>query len=58
MFTSKIPVKDTPGFIANRILIPLMAEAIGLVERGVASPDQVDQVCQLGLGLPIGETHC
>uniref|UniRef100_A0A915DQT9 3-hydroxyacyl-CoA dehydrogenase n=1 Tax=Ditylenchus dipsaci TaxID=166011 RepID=A0A915DQT9_9BILA len=46
--------KDTPGFIANRILIPLMNEGLGIVDRAEATPQDVDLACKIGLGFPLG----
>jgi 3-hydroxyacyl-CoA dehydrogenase len=51
---SAIACRDTPGFVVNRLLVPLMAEAIELVERGDASADDVDLAMQLGAGHPMG----
>ena len=45
---------DTPGFIVNRLLVPSMAQAILLVERGDASVKDVDVSMQLGAGYPMG----
>jgi 3-hydroxyacyl-CoA dehydrogenase len=52
----KVPVscKDTPGFIVNRLLVPYMAEAIRLLERGDASARDIDTAMKLGAGYPMG----
>ncbi|HEY3364006.1 MAG TPA: 3-hydroxyacyl-CoA dehydrogenase NAD-binding domain-containing protein [Symbiobacteriaceae bacterium] len=46
--------KDTPGFVVNRILMPMMAEAIRVVEEGIATPEEVDTAITLGLNHPMG----
>ena len=49
-----IRVKDVPGFAVNRVLHMFIIEAVKLVEEGVASPEDIDTACRLGLGHPIG----
>jgi len=49
-----VTTKDTPGFIVNRLLVPYMAEAIKLFERGVASKEDIDTAMKLGAGYPMG----
>ncbi|RKF22027.1 3-hydroxyacyl-CoA dehydrogenase family protein [Altericroceibacterium spongiae] len=49
-----IAVKDVPGFAVNRMLHAFIIEAVRLVEEGVASPEDLDTACRLGLGHPIG----
>jgi len=52
----KVPVEanDYPGFVANRILLPMINEAVYAVMEGVATADAVDQVMKLGMGHPMG----
>jgi 3-hydroxybutyryl-CoA dehydrogenase len=53
----KTPVrvrKDTPGFVVNRILMPMMVEAIRVVEEGIATPEEVDTAITMGLNHPMG----
>jgi 3-hydroxybutyryl-CoA dehydrogenase len=52
----KVPVivSDYPGFIANRILMPMINEAIFALFEGVASADDIDQVMKLGMNHPMG----
>ena len=49
-----IQVKDTAGFVVNRLLFALFNEAVRLADEGVASLEDVDTACRLGLGHPIG----
>src|SRR5579862_2327430 len=52
----KVPirVKDVAGFAVNRMLLIFMQEAVRLVEDGVATPEDIDTACKLGLGHPMG----
>lgn len=49
-----IRVMDVTGFAVNRVLHAFVIEAIRLVEEGVATPEDIDTACRLGLGHPIG----
>jgi 3-hydroxybutyryl-CoA dehydrogenase len=49
-----ISIKDVPGFAVNRLLHVFLIEAVRLVEEGVASPQDIDTACRLGLGHPMG----
>lgn len=49
-----IRIKDVAGFAVNRLLHGLMVEAVRLVEEEVASPEDIDLACRLGLGHPMG----
>lgn len=49
-----IEVKDVAGFAVNRMLHAFVIEAVKLVEEGVASPEDLDTACKLGLGHAIG----
>lgn len=49
-----VPCKDTPGFIVNRLLVPYIAEAIRLYERGDADARDIDTAMKLGAGYPMG----
>jgi 3-hydroxybutyryl-CoA dehydrogenase len=52
----KTPVQcnDFPGFISNRILMPMLNEAIQCVMEGVATPEAIDQIMKLGMNHPMG----
>jgi len=52
----KIPVvvHDSPGFVSNRVLMPMINEAVYCVMEGVAAPDAVDQIMKLGMNHPVG----
>ncbi len=49
-----VTVNDFPGFVANRILLPMINEAVYAVMEGVAEPEAIDTVAKLGLSHPIG----
>jgi 3-hydroxybutyryl-CoA dehydrogenase len=53
---SKVPVEvnDFPGFVANRILMPMINEAIYTLYEGVASIEDIDKVMKLGMNHPMG----
>jgi 3-hydroxybutyryl-CoA dehydrogenase len=52
----KVPVEvsDYPGFVSNRVLLPMINEAIYCVMEGVATPESVDAVMKLGMNHPMG----
>lgn len=52
----KTPVecRDFPGFVSNRILMPMLNEAVFAVHEGVATPDAVDTIMKLGMNHPMG----
>ena len=49
-----VTIKDVPGFAINRLLHVFMIEAVRLVEEGVATVEDIDIACRLGLGHPMG----
>ena len=49
-----VEVNDAPGFVYNRVLMPLINEAIYAVMEGVATPEAVDEVFKLGMAHPMG----
>ncbi len=49
-----VEVHDAPGFVSNRVLMPMINEAIFCVMEGVATPEAVDQVMTLGMNHPVG----
>ena len=55
-FIGKVPVeaKDSPGFVANRILIPMLNEAAYVYYEGLASAEGIDEIMKLGMAHPMG----
>ena len=49
-----VEAADYPGFIANRILLPMINEAIFAVMEGVGTPEAIDTVMKLGMNHPMG----
>lgn len=56
MQMGKVPVEvsDSPGFVANRLMIPMINEAVFALNEGVASAEDIDQVMKLGASHPMG----
>jgi len=55
-FIGKVPVeaRDSPGFVANRILIPMINEAAYVYYEGLASAEGIDEIMKLGMAHPMG----
>ena len=51
---SPITVKNAPGFVVNRILVPMINEALFVLSEGLASPEDIDQGMKLGCNHPLG----
>lgn len=49
-----VAVADYPGFVSNRVLMPMINEAIFCVHEGVAGPEDIDEVMKLGMAHPMG----
>ncbi|HEX6981964.1 MAG TPA: 3-hydroxybutyryl-CoA dehydrogenase [Balneolaceae bacterium] len=49
-----VPVADYPGFVSNRVLMPMINEAIYCVYEGVGEPENIDSVMKLGMAHPMG----
>jgi 3-hydroxybutyryl-CoA dehydrogenase len=52
----KVPweVNDSPGFVSNRVLMPMINEAIFTLYEGVGTPEAIDQIMKLGMNHPMG----
>lgn len=52
----KVPVEcnDSPGFVSNRVLMPMINEAIFALHEGVATPEAIDEIMKLGMNHPMG----
>ena len=49
-----VSVKDSPGFVVNRMLVPMINEAVFILHEGLASPKEIDAAMKLGANHPIG----
>jgi 3-hydroxybutyryl-CoA dehydrogenase len=54
MGKTPVPANDYPGFVANRVLLPMINEAIYCVMEGVGQPADIDQIMKLGMNHPMG----
>ncbi len=54
MGKTALACKDAPGFISNRLLCPMLNEAILALQEGIAEPDAIDGIMKLGMNHPIG----
>ena len=52
-----VEVKDSPGFVVNRLLVPMMNEAAFLLYEGVAGAEDIDRAMTLGANHPMGPLH-
>jgi 3-hydroxybutyryl-CoA dehydrogenase len=49
-----VTVSDSPGFVINRLYLPMVNEAFFVLETGLATPEEIDRSCTRGLGYPMG----
>jgi len=49
-----VSVKDSPGFVVNRMLVPMINESVFILYEGIASADEIDAAMKLGAGHPMG----
>ncbi len=49
-----VPANDFPGFLSNRILMPMINEAVYAFYEGVGTPEDIDQIMKLGMNHPMG----
>jgi len=49
-----VEVKESPGFVVNRLLVPMMNEAFNLLQEGVATAEDIDKAMKLGTNMPMG----
>jgi len=49
-----VACKDTPGFVVNRLLVPYIAQAVLMLERGEATVQDIDAAMRFGAGYPMG----
>ena len=54
MGKTPLSCKDSPGFVSNRILMPMINEAILTLQEGVAEPEAIDGIMKMGMNHPIG----
>jgi 3-hydroxybutyryl-CoA dehydrogenase len=54
MGKTPVPANDFPGFIANRVLLPMINEAVYALFEGVGKAEDIDQVMKLGMNHPMG----
>ncbi|WP_135552711.1 3-hydroxybutyryl-CoA dehydrogenase [Paenibacillus cymbidii] len=54
MGKTPVEVRDTPGFVVNRLLLPMINEAVFLLQEGAAAPAAIDRAATLGLSHPMG----
>jgi 3-hydroxybutyryl-CoA dehydrogenase len=54
MGKTPVEVNDSPGFISNRVLLPMINEAIFALHEGVGTPEAIDQIMKLGMNHPMG----
>lgn len=49
-----VPCNDSPGFVSNRVLMPMINEAVFVLQEGVAEPEAIDEIMKLGMNHPMG----
>jgi 3-hydroxybutyryl-CoA dehydrogenase len=54
MGKTPIPCNDSPGFVSNRVLMPMINEAVEAFREGVATPEAIDGIMKLGMNHPMG----